>query len=115
MMRLGQGASFFCYFTIVFFIRSPAVVYFLIFIIGLLSCWRLSLAFIYGQEIVEETKQAIAGSLFNLFDAQVLIISSVFYMCLSKQWVNLHGLFVLFTLYSYLVFCFIPESPKFLL
>jgi MFS family permease len=48
MMRVGQGITLVAYCLIVFFFRSKVPIYLLIFIMGLLSCWRLSLAFIYG-------------------------------------------------------------------
>ena len=54
MLRLGQGISSLAYFVIVLFTRNIFVVYALMFIFGMLSCCRGNLAFIYGQEIVEE-------------------------------------------------------------
>ena len=56
MIRLGQGITLACYMAIVFCTRSILVIYLLIFIIGMLSCCRCNLAFIYGQEILAESK-----------------------------------------------------------
>ena len=115
MIRLGQGITLICYVIIVFFTRSIVAIYALIFIIGLLSCWRLSLAYIYGLEIISEQNQNIAGSFFNLYDATVMIQSSIFLMYVSKNWIYLHSLFILLTLVSFISFCVIPESPKYLI
>lgn len=115
MIRLGQGITLISYLIIVYFTRSLTVIYALIFIIGLLSCWRLSLAYIYGLEIISEQNQNIGGSFFNLFDATVMIWSSIFFMFVSKDWVLLHSIFLLLTLISFVSFCAMPESPKYLI
>jgi len=56
----------------------------------------------------------MAGSLFNVFDASVMVFSSLFLMFLSKEWMTLHTVYILLVLLSFVVFCIIPESPKFL-
>jgi hypothetical protein len=68
-MKIAQGITLFCYIEIVFFVREIFIIYGLIFIIGLLSGWRLYLGYIYGSEIVKESSLNMAGSIFNLFDA----------------------------------------------
>ena len=115
MIRLGQGITLASYLIIVYFTRSLTVIYALIFIIGLLSCWRLSLAYIYGLEIISEQNQNIGGSFFNLFDATVMIWSSIFFMFVSNDWILLHSIFLLLTLISFVSFCVMPESPKYLI
>ena len=52
LMKIGQGSTLASYITIVYFTRSVPVIYALIFVFGMLSCWRLSLAYIYASEIV---------------------------------------------------------------
>ena len=69
LMKVSQAITLVCYFNIVFFARNIVIIYFLIFIIGLLSGWRLYLGYIYGSEIVKESSLNMAGSIFNLFDA----------------------------------------------
>jgi hypothetical protein len=99
---------------ITYFVRNLLVIYVLLFIIGLLSCWRLSLSYIYGQEIVATSIQNLTGSFFNLYDATVMIQSSLYFMYISTNWVQLHTFFILCVAYSFLVFCYLPESPKYL-
>lgn len=82
--------------------------------IGLFSCWRLSLGYIYGQEIISEMKSNIAGSIFNLFDAFIAIFSSFFLLYFSQNWVNLHSVFVGLVTLSLFISFILPESPKFL-
>lgn len=48
LIRIGQGITFISYAIIVLFTRNLIFIYSLFFIIGLFSCWRLSLGFIYG-------------------------------------------------------------------
>jgi len=55
LIKVGQLITMICYALIVFLIRNTMVIYFLFFIIGLFSSWRLSLGFIYGSEIIRET------------------------------------------------------------
>ena len=113
-MKIGQGTTLVSYALIVYFTRSVPVIYALIFTFGMLSCWRLSLAYIYASEIVSESSQNIAGCLFNLFDSVVMICSSLFIIYISKDWIKLHTVFISLTTFSFLVFCIIPESPKYL-
>jgi hypothetical protein len=48
LMRVSQGISLISYIIITYFTRNLMVIYALLFLIGLLSCWRLSLSYIYG-------------------------------------------------------------------
>ena len=73
LMRVGQGVSLVAYIWIVYFSRNLLVIYTLLFVVGLLSCWRLSLSYIYGQEIVASNIQNLTGSFFNLYDATIMI------------------------------------------
>ena len=73
LMRASQGISLVSYIIITYFTRNLLVIYFLLFVIGLLSCWRLSLSYIYGQEIVSSSIQNLTGSFFNLYDATIMI------------------------------------------
>lgn len=114
MIRLGQGLSFLSYAVITFITRDIRCVYCAMFIFGMLSCCRGNLSFIYGQEIVANDKQNIGGCIFNLFDATVLIYSSLFMMFISVDWFYLHTIFTLLSGASFLIFCFLPESPKYL-
>jgi len=54
LMRIGQGATLFSYVYIVYLANNNVEVYFFIFLMGLLSCWRLSLSFLYGSEVIDE-------------------------------------------------------------
>jgi len=114
LIKIGQGVTLLSYASIVFLTRDPLIIYILFFIIGLLSSSRLSLGFIYGSEIISESSQNIAGSMFNLFDAQVVIFSSLFLQHVSADWVNLHSVFLGMILLSFLISLILPESPKFL-
>jgi MFS family permease len=114
LIRVGQGISVACYFSIVFLTRNLQFIYVFCFIIGLFSCWRLSLGFIYGQEIIKETKQNLGGAMFNLFDASVVIFSSLFLLKISRNWVSLHSVFIGIATLAFLISIIMPESPKFL-
>ena len=49
-----------------------------------------------------------------MFDAMVMIFSSLFIMYVSTNWVHLHSLFLVVIAFSLSVFCALPESPKYL-
>ena len=100
--------------TIVFLTRDPYSLYVPIFLIGLVSCWRCSLSYIYGQEIINSKYQNIVGSFFQVGDASSLIFSTIFYMKVSNYWVYLHSIFITLIAFSLAVFMLTPESPKFL-
>ena len=104
----------FCYIEIVFFVRNIFIIYIHIFIIGLLSGWRLYLGYIYGSEIVKESSLNMAGSIFNLFDAQVVIFASLFLEHVSNDWIHLHSIYIFLVFISFCISLFMPESPKFL-
>lgn len=98
---------------IVYFIRNINYIYGLIFIIGVLSVWRLYLGFIYGLEIVNESASNLSGSIFNLFDAQVIIFASLYLEHVSNDWMHLHSIYIGLTALSFSISLFLPESPKF--
>ena len=52
LLRVSQAITLISYITIVFLTRNPFSLYVPIFLIGLVSCWRCSLSYIYGQEII---------------------------------------------------------------
>ena len=52
--------------------------------------------------------------MFNLFDAQVVIFSSLFLQHISDDWVKLHSVFLCLILLSFMISLALPESPKFL-
>jgi len=114
LMRLSQGLTLLAYIIVVYFSRNFLLIYLMIFIIGMLSCWRLSLSFIYGQEIVKDTVQNASGSLFMVADSVVMIFSSLFIQHVSGDWVYLHTVFIVFILSSFCIFYILPESPKYL-
>jgi hypothetical protein len=84
------------------------------FIFGMLSCCRSNLAFIYGQEVLAETQQNLGGCIFNLFDATILIFSSCFIIFISDYWFDLHAIFCVLSAVAFVIFLFLPESPKYL-
>lgn len=114
LIRVGQMVTVLSYSTIVFWTRDTLSIYALFFVIGLFSSWRLSLGFIYGSEIIAEAHQNIAGSLFNLFDAQVVIFSSIFLQYVSTDWVTLHSVYIGLATLAFFISFLLPESPKFL-
>lgn len=114
LIKVSQGLTLLSYSYIVYFTRDDITIYSLFFLIGLLSCWRLSLGYIYGMEIISETRSNISGSLFNLFDATTVIFSSMFLLYVSQSWVSLHSFYIALITLSLVISLILPESPKFL-
>lgn len=52
LIRISQSITLAAYTYIVYFTRDITTICSLLFLIGLLSSWRLSLGYIYGQEII---------------------------------------------------------------
>lgn len=115
LIRVGQGVTLACYVVIVFFTRNITVIYLLLFLMGILACCRSNLAFIYGQELVLSEQQIAFGTFVNASDCSVMLFSALFIMCVSRDWVQLHSVFVGLVALSFLGFCrWLPESPRFL-
>ena len=56
----------------------------------------------------------MAGSLFNLFDAMVVVFAALYLEHVSISWVSLHSVYVSLTVISLILTMILPESPKFL-
>jgi hypothetical protein len=53
-----------------------------------MSSVRTSLSYLYGQEIVSNTRDAtVMGSLFNIIDALTMVLMSLYFRFVSKYWV----------------------------
>jgi MFS family permease len=52
MLRIGLSTTVLFYGIMIFLSRSLILNYFLLFGVGLFSCFRLNISFIYGQEII---------------------------------------------------------------
>lgn len=114
LLRYSLVLSLICYGSIVFIIRNKVVLYAPIFVYGLISCWRCNLSYIYGLEVIESSKQNLIGSYFQVADSVTLLFSTIFYLFVKNEWVSLHCCFLGVLCYCLIVFCSLPESPKFL-
>lgn len=89
MLRIGLFFSVLLYAALVFYSRSLVMHYILIFGIGFFSCLRLNLGFIYGQEIVNSKHANVIGSLNNVIDGFTMIVASIYFKYISKEWMGL--------------------------
>ena len=114
LLRYSLAMSILCYGSIIFIIRNKIILYAPIFIYGLISCWRCNLSYIYGLEVIESRFQNLIGSYFQVADSITLLFSTFFYICIINNWTHLHFTFLTILCYCLIVFCYLPESPKFL-
>jgi MFS family permease len=115
MMRLGMFCTIIIYSMMVFFSRTLEFTYLLIFGIGVFSCFRLNLGFIYGQEIVKSKHGNVVGSMNNVIDGCTMIITSIYFKFISNEWVYIHIFFFMIAFLGLIMSFWLPESPKFLL
>ena len=111
MMRLSQTISVKIYFAIIFLVRDTMVIYVLLFIFGFISCLRMNAAYIYGVEILKSNQQALYGAIVHVFDSNVMIMSSLFYLYCSNDWVHLHCIFATMATVALTMSFFYPDSP----
>jgi MFS family permease len=114
MLRLGLSVTVFCYGTIIFYAKTLTLNYILIFCVGVFSCFRLNIGFIYGQEIIRKGHANVIGSLYNTLDAMTMIFTTLYYLYISRNWYYISVCFFSITIIALIISFFLPESPKFL-
>ena len=115
MIRIGLGITVMMYALLIFIATNLTFTYILMFSIGMFSCFRLNLGFIYGQEIVVGKHANVIGSINNVIDGCTMIIASLYFKYISKNWFFLHFFFFLISLFGFIISMFLPESPKYLI
>jgi MFS family permease len=85
------------------------------FLMGIVKGARSTLGFCYMVEFLPKRNQALITTLWNLVEASILIIVTIYFMWISHVW-TYFGYFILgliaFAIVSILIF--IPESPVYL-
>lgn len=114
MLRLGLACTVLSFGTIVFFSRSLLLNYVFLFAVGIFSCFRLNIGFIYGNEIIPRKYTKTVGSLYNTLDAGTMIMTALYFNYISKAWVYLATFFFCISMVSLVLSLFLPESPKYL-
>lgn len=115
MIRIGISSSLVLY-TMFLFLPTPIIIKYLILLaFGTLTCFRVSIAYLYGQEITPQKYSNTVGSIYNVFDSMTMIIASVYYKYISKYYEGIHLFFFGMILLSVMISFFMPESPKYLI
>eukprot|EP00347_Sterkiella_histriomuscorum_P023726 403333595 len=93
MIRVGISLSMIIYVLFLFLSTSIVINYFLMFLFGSLTSLRVSVSYLYGQEIVKSKHSNMIGSLY----------------------IGIHLFFLVLILASAMTSFYLPESPKFLI
>lgn len=115
MLRISLLLSLILYACLIYISRHLYTHYAFIFGIGMLSCLRLNLGFLYAQEIVSNRHVNFVGSMNNVLDGFTMIIAALYFSYISKEWLGLQTIFFLTTLVGFVISLWLPESPKFLM
>jgi MFS family permease len=115
MLRAGLTLTIVFYGVIIHVSNSLTLNCIMIFGVGLFSCFRLNISFIYGMEIIQFSKKNIIGSLYNFFDALTMIAVAFYFKYISKDWFPLLNVFLLLSSVACVISFWMPESPKFLI
>ena len=82
---------------------------------GICTAMRLNISYIYGSEVIKTTHATVIGSFYNVFDGCTMIISSIYFKYISKEWIYLYEFFLGMCVISTLLTFFMPESPRYLI
>ena len=114
-MRIGVSLSLLLYTFFLFVSTNIYVNYVLMLLFGSLTSFRVSISYLYGQEIVKASHSNFIGSLYNIFDSLSMIIASLYYKFISNNYIGIHLFFFVLILASTIISYSLPESPKFLI
>ena len=115
LLRIGFVASVILYAALMYSVSYKLIVYFLLFLLGYLSCIRLNFSFIYGSEIIKTTHSTIICSFYNFFDGFTMIQASIYFKYISKDWFTLYWYYLSICIVGMIISFFMPESPRYLI
>ena len=115
VLRFGLGLSILIFAFNIYYQFSLVQTYVCFFGLGLLSSVRLNLGFIYGAEVLKEKQANVIGSLALSIDSFTMIIASIFFMYISKNWLGLYSIYFFLLTIPFFISFLMPESPRYLL
>ena len=117
ILRLSNNCGLIIFGLIIFVSHNIYLTYFLYFMFGFFNNVRVSLAFIYGQEIVDPHSKYsyMFSSMYNIVDAFIMIVASLYFMYISKNWYCFEVASFLLVLGSCIASYILPETPRYLL
>eukprot|EP00347_Sterkiella_histriomuscorum_P020221 403338627 len=109
---ISIGVSICCYVGLIFSSNITLSIV-LFFFFGLSSAGKSSNGYIYMMELIPQKNQTLIGTLMNFADGSTMIIMSLYFRFISKNWMyyQICGLFATFI--AFIACFFIPESPKY--
>lgn len=73
------------------------------------------LSYLYAQELFTSKHQFIIGTLMNTSTGIVMIVVTMYFMTISKDWHYLYVLIALLKIIANFIIYKLPESPKYLI
>eukprot|EP00347_Sterkiella_histriomuscorum_P012127 403369790 len=112
MAMICIGVSIGCYVGLIFS-NNLTLSIVLFFFLGLSQAGKSTNCYIYLMELIPQNKQTLIGTLMNFADGLILILMSIYFRFISKNWMyyQICGLFA--TCLAFIACLFIPESPKY--
>lgn len=101
--------------VIVFFSRDIYVNCVMIFLVGICTNSMVGLSYLYGQEIVPKKYIFFAGAIYNCSTGFSIVLSSIYFKWLSKNWFYIEVFFFGLKVISNVLIYLLPESPKYLI
>ncbi len=115
MIRIGFIVSNALFAIMIYFPKNLVMMQFVLFLLGMLSCIRVNMSFIYGSEIIKNTHSTVIFSFYNTFDGWTMITASLYFKYISKDWMYLYSYFFSLCLVGMTISFFMPESPRYLI
>jgi len=99
-------------FIIMFFTTKIDSMIMVTFMFGLATTIRVNIGFVYMMELMPKRNQTFYGSAYNVLESSVLLLGTLYFWFVSKQWIY----FTLFgfglQIFSVITIQFLPESPR---
>lgn len=103
-----------CYILMYFFADSLTWLYAIYLIFGITSTFRVGAGFLYSMEIIKPEAQSITCSVMNFCDALHIILMSLYFFFISKNWVYIHLFYTLLLFIATVMSFSLPEAPQWL-
>jgi MFS family permease len=101
-------------FICIFFTKSLNWMIVIFFVIGLATTSRVDIGFVYMMELVPKRNQIFYASLYNIFEGSILLIATVYFWVISKDWFWFVMIGFALQVFNFIAIQFLPESPRLL-
>ena len=83
------------------------------FVMGFTTTGKGTLNYLYGTEILTESKKSYIATIIGATDSSILVFASLYYKYISVWWKPLGVMGIMFNILAIISYSFLPESPLF--